>query len=228
MNFSAAKRDPREYVLVLTAFAAGSVDVIGYTKLGGIFASAMTGNVALLGLYIAEHSLYSAIGSFIALMGFVAGGAIGTLLTRETPNSGAIAILLSIETLLLAAAALLWFHATHRNGLLSTDVLILILSIAMGLQSICGKKINLSNIPTVVFTSTLTNIVIAVTDALSRGKTALPEDTKRQLASFFGYFAGAFLAGLLTFFDVKIIIFLPLAITAAALTIVAKQNDPVP
>ncbi len=210
---------------MLTAFAAGSVDVIGYTRLGGIFASAMTGNVAFLGLYIAEHSLFSAIGSFIALFGFVAGGAVGTLLTREIPARRAIDFLLGFETILLAAACLLWFLAPHRNGLLATDVLILMLAMAMGLQSICGKKINLSNIPTVVFTSTLTNIVIAVTDGLARGQTALPADTKRQLASFFAYLAGALAAGLLTFFALKSIILLPFAAALAASALVLNQKE---
>ncbi|OYV29669.1 MAG: hypothetical protein B7Z81_07265, partial [Acidocella sp. 20-61-6] len=41
-----------EYILGLTAFAAGSVDVISFVKLGGVFASAMTGNLAFLGLYL--------------------------------------------------------------------------------------------------------------------------------------------------------------------------------
>lgn len=213
----AAKLDPLEYVLMLTAFVAGSVDIISFAKLGGVFASAMTGNLAFLGLYSAAGAWVSAMGSLLALMGFIIGGAIGTLLTRGRQNHTAITILVSTETILLFGATILWFVAPYRHGRLSTETLILILSIAMGLQSICGKKINLSNIPTVVFTSTLTNIVIAVTDALARGKIAFPTDTKRQLASFWLYFFGAFAAGLLVFFHLGIVILLPLI--AAAITL---------
>ena len=161
-----------EYVLLLTAFVAGSVDIISFAKLGGVFASAMTGNLAFLGLYTAAGRLYAAIGSLLALLGFIAGGAAGTLLTRDRQSHNAITILISAETILLLAATALWFAMPYRSRL-TVDGLILILSIAMGLQSICGKKINRSNIPTVVFTSTLTNIVIAVTDSLARGKSRL-------------------------------------------------------
>jgi uncharacterized membrane protein YoaK (UPF0700 family) len=206
-----------EYILGLTAFAAGSVDIISFTKLGYIFASAMTGNLAFLALYIAKGSLYSAIGSLIALLGFITGGAAGTLLTRDRLNHTAITILLACETILLLAAVLLWFYASHVNGRPSTDLLILLLSTAMGLQSITGKKINLSGIPTIVFTSTLTNIVIAIATSLASRRFTLATDTKRQIASFSLYFFGAFAAGVMVLFDLKALILLPAAAVATAL-----------
>jgi uncharacterized membrane protein YoaK (UPF0700 family) len=207
---------PLEYILVLTAFAAGAVDVISFTKLGGIFASAMTGNLAFLALYIARGALYSAIGSAIALAGFIIGAAAGSLLTRNKPNHQALTILLATETTLLILTVILWFNAPHINGQLSTDFLILLLSTAMGLQSILGKKINLSNIPTIVFTSTLTNIIIAITDSLASRKFTLSTDTKRQCASFFLYFFGAFTAGILVFLNLGAVILLPAAAVTAA------------
>ncbi len=208
-----------EFVLILTAFAAGSVDIISFAKLGGIFASAMTGNLALLGLYVARGSVLSAISSLIALFGFIAGVSMGTALTRDRVNQTAMTVLLGAQTILLFAAAVLWFFVSHRNGNLSADLLILILAIAMGLQGVVGKKINLSNIPTIVFTSTLTNIVTAVTDNLVRGKITLSTDTRRQIVSFCLYFAGALFAGLLCFFNFSIVIILPLTAIAAAFAI---------
>ena len=216
---SETKPNHFEFILILTAFAAGSVDIISFAKLGGIFASAMTGNLALLGLYVARGSIFSVLGALIALLGFIAGVSMGTLLTRDRLNEKAITILLAAQTLLLFAAALLWFTVSHRNGRPSADLLILILAIAMGLQAVAGKKINLSSIPTVVFTSTLTNIVISVTDLLARGKFSLPDDTKRQMGSFCAYFAGAVIAGLLSFFNFSIVIGLPLAAVAISLGI---------
>ena len=216
---SETKPNHFEFILILTAFAAGSVDIISFAKLGGIFASAMTGNLALLGLYVARGSIFSVLGALIALLGFIAGVSMGTLLTRDRLNEKAITILLAAQTLLLFAAALLWFTVSHRNGRPSADLLILILAIAMGLQAVAGKKINLSSIPTVVFTSTLTNIVISVTDLLARGKFSLPDDTKRQMGSFCAYFGGAVIAGLLSFFNFSIVIGLPLAAVAISLGI---------
>jgi uncharacterized membrane protein YoaK (UPF0700 family) len=178
-----------EAVLGLTAFTAGAVDVISFTKLGGVFASAMTGNLAFLGLYLAKMSFGAAFGSFIALAGFVAGGAAGHFLVRGRMQHAALQLLLGVECGLLVVAALLWLGGGAR------DLLIALFSVAMGLQSIVGKRVNLSNIPTVVFTSTLTNIVIAVTDMVATGVRNLPKDTRRQLISFFAYFGGALVAG---------------------------------
>jgi uncharacterized membrane protein YoaK (UPF0700 family) len=220
---SETKPNHFEIILILTAFAAGSVDIISFAKLGGIFASAMTGNLALLGLYVARGSIFSAFGALIALIGFIAGVSTGTLLTRDRLNQKAITILLAAQTILLFAVAILWFIISHRNGNLSADLLILILAIAMGLQAVAGKKINLSSIPTIVFTSTLTNIVISVTDLLARGKFSLSSDTKRQMASFCAYFAGAVMAGLLSFFDFSIVIVLPLAAVAICLGIHIRE-----
>ena len=41
------------WILFATACAAGAVDIIGFAKLGGVFASAMTGNFALLAYHVA-------------------------------------------------------------------------------------------------------------------------------------------------------------------------------
>jgi uncharacterized membrane protein YoaK (UPF0700 family) len=206
-----------ERVLGLTAYAAGAVDIISFAKLGGIFASAMTGNLAFLGFYLSRFAFASALGSAIALLGFVAGGSVGTLLGRGRDRDAALALLLGTEVLLLAGAVALWLPTHHRNGSLSGDEIIALLSVSMGLQSIIGKRINLSNIPTVVFTSTLTNIVIALTDMLASRSFKVPPDTRRQTASFLLYFAGALCAGFAVYFQAGILIFLPLAAVVLAL-----------
>jgi uncharacterized membrane protein YoaK (UPF0700 family) len=208
-----------EYILALTACAAGAVDVISFVRLGGIFASAMTGNLAFLGIYLARLSFYSAIGSTIGLLGFVAGAAIGHRITRGKGREASLNILLGTEMVLLVTVVVLWFPTAHKNGSLAADLLIALLSISMGLQSIIGKKINLSNIPTVVFTSTLTNLVIGISDALAEPKFVLPKDTKRQLTSFFLYFFGALVAGILAYLNLAPLILLPATIIAAALWI---------
>jgi uncharacterized membrane protein YoaK (UPF0700 family) len=206
-----------ELILALTAFTAGAVDVIAFAKLGGVLASAMTGNLAFLGYYISRFSFASAIGSAIALLGFVLGSSSGTMLGRGRTQHGALRLLLGVEALLLAGAVALWFSAQHHNGNFSTDAIIVLLSFCMGMQGIIGKRVNLSNIPTVVFTSTLTNIVIALTDMLASGVYTLPKDTKRQCASFMMYFFGALIAGFAVHFQAGILIFLPVLAIGAAL-----------
>jgi uncharacterized membrane protein YoaK (UPF0700 family) len=213
-----------EYILGLTGFAAGAVDIISFAKLGGVFASAMTGNLAFLGLYLARFSFASAIGSAIALLGFIIGAAAGHLLTRGKSRAASLEILLGAEVLLLGFLVLLWLPGHHPNGSARADTLITLLSLAMGFQSIVGKKINLSNIPTVVFTSTLTNLVIGIADTIVNKKRELPEDTKRQIGSFLLYFAGALCAGFMVFFDFMFVVALPLLAVSATLLIQLKYR----
>ncbi len=214
-----------DYLLGLTGFAAGAVDIISFTRLGGVFASAMTGNLAFLGLYLARLSFASAIGAAIALFGFVAGAACGHLLTRGKDRAASLQILLGAEVALLALLVLLWPAGHHPNGSASTDALITLLAVAMGFQSIVGKKINLSNIPTIVFTSTLTNLVIGIADAIVNKKPELAEDTKRQLSSFLLYFAGALCAGFLVFLDYMFVAALPFLAVIAALVIQLRHRQ---
>jgi uncharacterized membrane protein YoaK (UPF0700 family) len=214
-----------EYVLGLTAFAAGAVDVISFVRLGGIFASAMTGNLAFLGIYLARLSFYSAIGSGIGLVGFIVGSGVGNVLTRGRSRPAALNTLLGTELLLLLVFIAVWFPVGHKNGSLAADVLISLLAVSMGLQSIVGKKINLSNIPTVVFTSTLTNLVIGLTDALSAEKFALPTDTRRQATSFFLYFFGALVAGIFAYLKVPVLVMLPAGAIFLCLMAKALQHE---
>lgn len=68
-------------ILMLTAVTAGLIDVLSFAKLGGIFTSAMTGNLALLGFYTATGAVHSAIRALSALGGFITGCA-GAILGR--------------------------------------------------------------------------------------------------------------------------------------------------
>jgi uncharacterized membrane protein YoaK (UPF0700 family) len=92
-----------EVILCLTAFAAGAVDIIAFAKLGGILASAMTGNLAFLAFYISRFSVASAVGAAIALVGFVLGGAAGTVLGRGRGQREALRALLGVEVVLWRA-----------------------------------------------------------------------------------------------------------------------------
>ena len=58
----------------------------------------------------------------------------------------------------------------------------------MGIQAVAARRINAPSLPTVVFTTTLTNIVMAATDAVVR-RASLSHDTKRQIGIFAVYLA---------------------------------------
>ena len=206
-----------ELILVCTAFAAGSMDLIAYAKLGGVLVSAMTGNLVFLGYYISHFSFASALGSVLALIGYVLGTAAGVLLTRKLGQHPALRLLLTVQVLLLVAALVIWPSVSHHTGTPGLNGVIMLASMAMGMQSIVGKRVNLSNIPTIVFTSTLTNMVIGLTEMLVTDKSTVPTDTKRQAASFFMYWCGALVTGYAVFFALPFFMFIPLAAVLLAL-----------
>ena len=145
-------------VLVLTAFTAGLVDVLSFAKLGGIFTSAMTGNLALLGFYAATGAVHSAIKSLNALMSFVMGCVLGLIQSRGKTDRSAVRRILALETLIIATCAIgsMQSSLSVRSDFVQAEIVLL--AFAMGLQSIVGARLKQTN---VVFTTTLIKIVSA-------------------------------------------------------------------
>jgi uncharacterized membrane protein YoaK (UPF0700 family) len=202
-----------EWILFSTAFAAGAVDIIGFANLGGVFASAMTGNMALLAYHAAQGNTSSVIGSVIALIGFVSGCVIGFVLRRGRSDRMTINLLLGSETalLLLFAVYSLWGQVWFAS---TASLRIAILAVAMGLQAVVGQMVSHS---TIVFTTTLTRLVGGITDVIANPSSASRREIKDQLALVGSYLAGALIAGVLAVHKVSGVVFLPLAGVAIAL-----------
>src|SRR6202167_3855066 len=120
-----------ESMLLLTAFAAGTVDVITFATLGGVFASAMTGNFALLAYYVAQNHSQAGTGSMVALGGFVVGCALAVLQRRGRTQRQAITLLLVAEMalLLLFAVYAMWTPHPVQTG--SARLQVALLAVAM-------------------------------------------------------------------------------------------------
>jgi uncharacterized membrane protein YoaK (UPF0700 family) len=177
-----------EKILLLTAFAAGTVDVISFASLGGVFASAMTGNFALLAYYVAQSDSTSAMGSVVALTGFVLGCALGVLQRRGRAQAQALSFLLATETGLLLFFALYAMWTPHVANAPSDHLQILLLAVAMGVQAVIGQTISLT---TIVFTTTLTKLVGTIADSLANGDAIGLKDVKIQSAVVVSYLFGA-------------------------------------
>ena len=211
-----AKLTTVEWILLLTAFAAGTVDVVSFAMLGGIFASAMTGNLALLAYYVAQSDSQAALGSVVALTGFAVGCALGVLQRRGRPARQALTLLLASETGLLLFFALCAFWTPHLPHAPSDHLQILLLAVAMGLQAVIGQTISLT---TIVFTTTLTKLVGAIADSIANGDTLGLKDIKIQSAVVVAYLFGALLAGALIVHKVIAVVLLPGLAVAAALAV---------
>lgn len=195
-----------EWMLLLTAFAAGTVDIISFATLGGVFASAMTGNFALLAYYVAQSDSQSAMGSVVALTGFAAGCAAGVLQRRGRAQEQALDRLLAGETglLLFFAVYALWTpHAAHAP---SDHLQIMLLAVAMGLQAVVGQTISLT---TIVFTATLTKLVGTIADSIANGDMSGLKDVKIQSAVVVSYLFGALLSGAMVVRKIEEVVLLP-------------------
>jgi uncharacterized membrane protein YoaK (UPF0700 family) len=195
-----------EIILLLTAFAAGTVDVISFATLGGVFASAMTGNFALLAYYVAQSDTQSAMGSVVALSGFVLGCALGVLLRRSRAQGQALSLLLMTEASLLLFFALYAMWTPHVVHAPSDHLQILVLAVAMGVQAVIGQTVSLT---TIVFTTTLTKLVGTIADSLANGDTIGLKDVKIQSAVVVSYLFGALLAGTLIVHKADAVVLLP-------------------
>ena len=178
-------------ILTLTAVTAGLIDVLSFAKLGGIFTSAMTGNLALLGFYTATGAVHSAIRALSALGGFITGCAAGSILGRGRTSRSAVRRLLGVETLIIMVCALGSMQPllAARGGFIEVEILLL--GFAIGLQSIVGSRLKQTN---VVFTTTLMKVVTAAFGP--KGGEGEATEIRRETAVVVAYLAGALIAGI--------------------------------
>jgi len=195
-----------DLILLLTAFAAGTVDVISFAMLGGVFASAMTGNFALLAYYVSQGESQAAMGSVVALTGFVLGCGLGVLQRRSRAQAQALAFLLTTEGGLLFFFALYALWVPHVANAPSDHLQILLLAVAMGVQAVIGQTISQT---TIVFTTTLTKLVGTIADSLANGDALGLKDVKIQSAVVVSYLFGALLAGALIVHKADAVVLLP-------------------
>jgi len=201
-----AKFNYNELVLLLTAFAAGAVDVIGFATLGGVFASAMTGNFALLAYYVAQGESQAAMGSVVALCGFALGCAVGVLQRRGRSQEQALNLLIAAEAGLLLFFALYAMWTPHVAHAPSDHLQILLLAVAMGLQAVASQAVSFT---TIVFTTTLTKLVGTIADSIANGDVSGLKDVKIQSATVIAYLFGALLSGALIVHRVEEVVLLP-------------------
>jgi uncharacterized membrane protein YoaK (UPF0700 family) len=208
--------DPLSTLLLLSAFVAGTVDVISFGLLGGVFASAMTGNFALLAYYIAEQNQPAALGSIVALVGFVLGCALGVLQRRGRTVHEALTRLLLTEGVLLLIFGLSWLWTPHAANAPADHLHILLLSVAMGIQAIASQALSLT---TIVFTTTLSKLVGTVTDAIANGDAPGIQEVRTHVQILLSYLFGALLAGSLIVRSFDGVVLLPVMGIGAAFAV---------
>jgi uncharacterized membrane protein YoaK (UPF0700 family) len=101
-------------------------------------------------------------------------------------------------------------HIAHAP---SDHLQILLLVVAMGLQSVIGQTMSLT---TIVFTTTLTKLVGTIADSIANGNVAGLKDVKIQSAIVVSYLFGALLSGALIVRKAEEVVLLPFIAVAFA------------
>lgn len=149
----------RDILLVVLTLTTGAVDAVTFVRLGQVFSSVITGNLALLGIAAGRQAAALAQNAGLALAGYAAGVTLGGLIagTQEPdqpPWPARVSYALAAETGLLAAFSGGWLAAGGHPGGGSRLALLLLAAAAMGMQSATVRR--LGQLSTTYLTSTLT------------------------------------------------------------------------
>lgn len=176
------KRD--HITIMLLCALSGVIDVLGYIGLSHVFTANMTGNIVLLGIGIGDARQAVLSNAAIALAGFVIGIAATVLVQKKNGTSRNI---LFWEFILLLLVAAMILSIPISGGL--SSVILLLLSTAMGMQTIAGRNLKIAGLSSTVLTSTLAAFVEGL---IGIGKTKkLSLDTYLRGGAILLYLVGA-------------------------------------
>lgn len=218
-------------IAMLLTFASGASDVASFTKLGNVFTSVMTGNITVFGLSLARGSASLAMHTALAVAGYAAGVAAGTLIgrfrTARTPDKSPanpdgerwpahMTLTLTAELALLAGVLIGWEVTGSKPADAAQYVILAVAACAMGIQSAAVVQLGLGNVSTTYLTGTLTGLVSEI----------FRPDTKvgwRRPGVLAGLLAGASLAGVLVANAAWVVPCLPLLGVTAATVLGARS-----
>lgn len=221
------KHGPLPPLLVALTLVTGLVDAFSYLVLGHVFVANMTGNVVFLAFALAGASGFSILASLVALIFFIlgamAGGFFGSRLGQHRGHFLSAAA--ALQTLLLTASVILTVFSGHPIPTDYSYSLIIVLSIAMGIQNATARQLAVPDLTTTVLTLTL--VGIGADHHLVGGPGS---KAGRRLIAVLALFVGALIGGLLIFHTslvsplvIALIVTAVVAVTTRALS---RMNPP--
>ena len=136
----------RDALIVALTLTTGALDAVSYLRLGQVFSSVITGNLALLGVAAAQHDAMLALNAGLALAGYACGVLVGGALAG-TPERGQpawpvkVSVTLAVEWCVLAAFGGEWLAAGSHPAGASRLVLLPLGAAAMGMQSTAVRRL---------------------------------------------------------------------------------------
>lgn len=157
----------RDALVIFLTVVTGSIDAIGFTRLGGVFTSVMTGNMVLLGVAAGKGDVSLALHTGIAFLGFVAGSLVGARVAGHAHKDDEIwprPILkaLVLELVVLFIFATWWEIASAAPAGWAEYAMLGINAVALGVQSAATLRFGISGLSTTYLTGTLTQLLAGV------------------------------------------------------------------
>lgn len=149
--------------LLLLTVATGIADAVSYLALDRVFTGNMTGNVLFIGFSLSGEGDIPLLNNVVALAGFVLGALIaarvlrGRMHTSRLPHANL--IVLSAGATLTVALAAFWLAV----GELSESTMLpvtAVLALVMGAQAASVRATGITDVSTIVVTSTLSNLAM--------------------------------------------------------------------
>lgn len=196
-----ASREPprparcRDALVVVLTLTTGALDAVSYLRLGKVFSSVITGNLALLGVAAGQHDAMLALNAGLALAGYACGVLVGGTFAG-TPERGQpawpvrVTFTLVVEWGVLAAFSGEWLVTGGHPADASRLAMLLLGAAAMGMQSTAVRR--LGPMSTTYLTSTLTGVLTAL--AIRRWPARWQRSTGVILAAVIGATLGGLAA----------------------------------
>lgn len=183
----------RDNLVIALALTTGAVNAVTYLRLGKVFSSVITGNLALLGVSAEQQNAGLALNGGLALAGYAIGvflgGALAGTPDKDQPTWPRQAtVTLGAELLVLAGFSGGWLTADGHPSGGPRLALLAIAAAGMGMQSTAVRR--LGPMSATYLTSTLTGVLQAL--AIRRW----PSEWQRSTGVLLAFVAGAVLGGL--------------------------------
>jgi uncharacterized membrane protein YoaK (UPF0700 family) len=205
----------RNALVVVLIVASGSLDAVGFLRLGGVFTSVMTANMVLLGVAAGTRDAALAAHAGTAFGGFILGSFAGSRIAGHAQGGqpawpDRISVTLTVELAVLAVFAAWWEATGGHPPAGQTYGLLAINAIALGLQSAAVLRFGVPGLSTTYLTGTLTQFVAS----LSRGHLR-----PQSLASFLAVVSGGAIAAVLAVEAPRFVPIVPLGAVSLVLIV---------
>jgi uncharacterized membrane protein YoaK (UPF0700 family) len=188
----------RDLLLNGLTFASGAIDAISFLALGKVFTAFMTGNIAFLGLRVADAGGPGWSAIIAAMAAFGVGVYLGTLIVNSKGNGtpgvwpSHATVALGLSLIGHAGFQILWLAVGAHPSTEVATWLIALWGVAMGMQSAAVRSLHVEGVFTTAATATF---IFLFGDFVTWSRSA--EERRRLRGVLISLFLGATAGGLL-------------------------------